>query len=270
MDHFNKRGGRVFPLYRHRSQDSPNITPGFLRYLKNHLKVGIEPLDLLAYLAGIVSHSAYTAKFHNELQSLGIRIPITTNSNLWRRAIELGREVLWLHTFGERFCDPSSGRPHSVPRLVEGLRPLVRVGIPDDVAGMPEKVLYEQETRTLIVGGGQIGPVLRSTWEYEVSGMRVVKHWFDYRKKNPAGKKGSALNEIKAERWTAQMTGELLDLLNVLGRCVLLEPRQAELLEEVLAGPLISVADLTAAGVLPVPDHATKLLRDRGTPTLWD
>ncbi|MBU8550989.1 hypothetical protein IMX12_19585 [Streptomyces sp. Babs14] len=53
----------------------------------------------------------------------------------------------------------------------------------------------------------------------------------------------------------------MLELLNVLGLLVREEPAQADLFNEVCAGPLITVADLTTAGTLPVPIEATKALK---------
>lgn len=47
------------------------------------------------------------------------------------------------------------------------------------------------------------------------------------------------------------MTTELLDLLNVLGRCVALEPRQDHLLDLICTGSLITVAELEREGILP-------------------
>ena len=88
--------------------------------------------------------------------------------------------------------------------------------------------------------------------------MWVVKHWFGYRKKNPSGNRKSELDHIVATSWTPAMTTELLDLLNVLGRCVTLQPRQAKLLDEIMKAPQITVADLEDAGVLPVPTAAAK------------
>jgi len=64
-----------------------------------------------------------------------------------------------------------------------------------------------------------------------------VKHWFGYRKKNPAGNRGTPLNDIVATTWTPAMTTELLELLNVLGRCIELEPRQEDLLDRITTGP---------------------------------
>lgn len=55
------------------------------------------------------------------------------------------------------------------------------------------------------------------------------------------------------------MTTELLELLNILGRCVELEPRQEDLLDNVTSGPLITISDLTAVDVLPVPPAARKI-----------
>lgn len=47
----------------------------------------------------------------------------------------------------------------------------------------------------------------------------------------------------------------------MLRRLVELEPQQADLLERVVAGPQITVAELTAAGVFPVPGKARKAHR---------
>jgi len=36
---------------------------------------------------------------------------------LSREAVALGREVIWLHCYGERFVDPAANRPKQAPRL---------------------------------------------------------------------------------------------------------------------------------------------------------
>ena len=94
---------------------------------------------------------------------------------------------------------------------------------------------------------------------FEVSGMPVVKHWFGYRKKRPDGTRSSPLNDIVATSWTPAMTTELLDLLNVLERCVALAPQQDTLLTKIVSGPLITVEDLVSSGVLPVLSSAMKM-----------
>jgi len=124
---------------------------------------------------------------------------------------------------------------------------------------MPERIAYDETTRTLHVGKGQIAPVSPAVWNYNVSGMWVVKHWFGYRRKNPAGSRKSPLDHIVARTWTPSPTTELLELLNVLERCVLLEPHQDKLLGSIIDAPLITVDDLTASGILPVPAAARSI-----------
>ena len=81
---------------------------------------------------------------------------------------------------------------------------------------------------------------------------------FGYRKKNPAGRKSSPLDDIHTEEWPAEFTTELLQLLNVLTLCVELEPDQAKVLEQIGNGPLVTVTDLEQANVLPVPPGTRK------------
>jgi hypothetical protein len=111
----------------------------------------------------------------------------------------------------------------------------------------------EAQTATLHVGAGRIAPVRPEVWAYEVSGMRIINKWFGYRKKNPAGRRSSPLDDIHFDTWPADYTTDLLQLLNVLTLCVELEPAQAQLLAQVSAGSLVTVADLEHARVFPVP-----------------
>jgi hypothetical protein len=258
MHHHSARGGRVMPLYRDNEATTSNVTPGLLNQLHRYLRVEITAPDLLAYVAAVTAHNGYTKRFENELRSPGVRIPLTRDAGLWKRAIDIGREVLWLHTYGERYVDDKAGRPRGAPKLRSERRPKVQVTIPDTEEDMPGKIGYDERAETLQVGDGRISPVPVNVWNYQVSKMRVVKHWFDYRKKKPSGKRVSDLDHIVATSWTPTMTTELLDLLNVLGRCVALESRQAELLDEIMAAPRITVVDLEEARVLPVRAAAAK------------
>ena len=54
------------------------------------------------------------------------------------------------------------------------------------------------------------------------------------------------------------MTEQLRDLIAVLEGCVALEERQATLLNQIAAGPLVTTADLEAAQILPPPDSARR------------
>ncbi|MCO5999828.1 type ISP restriction/modification enzyme [Actinoallomurus rhizosphaericola] len=253
VDHFKgSAGGRVLPLYRDRVGLAANLAPRLTRLLAERLDRTVTAADLLAYIAAVTAHSDYTAAFREELRTPGVRVPLTADAELWEESVRLGRRVLWLHTYGERFTDPADGRPPGPPRAASADRPKVQVAIPGTAEDMPDDISYDPDTATLHVGAGQIAPVRPEVWDYEVSGMRVIKKWFGYRKKNPAGRRSSPLDDIHLDTWPADYTTDLLQLLNVLTLCVELEPDQGQLLARVTAGPLVTVADLEAARVLPV------------------
>ncbi|MEV0227969.1 type ISP restriction/modification enzyme [Nonomuraea sp. NPDC050786] len=259
MNHFQgSAGGRVLPLYRDGAAGSANLAPGLLRLLTDRLGQTVTAADMLAYIAAATAHSGYTSRFREDLRTPGVRIPLTADPELWEKAIRLGRRVLWLHTYGERFADPAEDRPAGPPRPPAAQRAKVLVAIPGTADDMPDDISYDPETATLHVGVGQIAPVRPEVWAYEVSGLKVIKKWFGYRKKNPTGRKSSPLDDINTEEWTAEFTTELLQLLHVLTLCVELEPDQADLLERICNSPLVTVADLEQANVFPVPASARK------------
>lgn len=81
-------------------------------------------------------------------------------------------------------------------------------------------------------------------WEFEVSGLKVVQSWPGYRMKARAGKKSSPLDDIRPERWTAQMSDELLELLWVLEATLALEPQLEQMLDKIIASPCFKADDL--------------------------
>lgn len=259
LDHYKGSfGGRAFPLWRDAAGTEPNVAPGLLAHLGGLYADGaaVTAEDLMAYLAAVLAHPAYTARFAADLAVPGLRVPLTADGDLFREAVALGRRVVWLHTYGERMADAGAkeGRPPGPPRLPDLERPRVTVAIPDDPAGMPERLDHDAATRTLHVGAGRVAPVAPAAFAYEISGVNVLRKWFNYRKRAPEGRRESALDKIVAERWEPALTTELLELLNVLGLLVALEPAQAALLERIVAAALADVAALTGSGVLPVPD----------------
>jgi hypothetical protein len=156
MNYFDGRGGRVIPLYRDAKGLAPNLSPKLLSYLTSRLGVPVSAEDILAYVAGVVAQPAYTERFHTDLQVAGVRVPLTARCQLWTEAVMLGREVLWLHAYGERYFDSPAGRPEGPPRLPATRRPRVIVAIPDTESNMPESIDYDQQTLTLLVGEGRI------------------------------------------------------------------------------------------------------------------
>jgi hypothetical protein len=257
MHHHSGRGGRVLTLFRDAEATRPNLPPGLLKHLSEKIDAAVNAEDFAAYVAAVVSHPGFTRIFVNDLKTPGVRLPLSLDPQLWADAVDIGREVVWLHTFGERFAESVSRGESTSPRIAVG-RPTVRIAIPDDVDSMPNDISYHAESRTLHVGRGRIAPVAPDVWSYQVAGMPIVKHWFGYRRRRPSGVHSSPLDEIVATSWTPSMTSELLDLLNVLGRCTALQEKQETLLRRILEGPRLTVDDLTIAGVLPTPPSCRK------------
>jgi hypothetical protein len=82
-------------------------------------------------------------------------------------------------------------------------------------------------------------------------------------------RKPSLLGDIQPDHWLAEYTTELINVLNVLGMLVDLEPAQAKLLEEICVGPTISSSDIRAACVLETPPKAKSKSRKPKGPVLF-
>ncbi len=260
IDHYHGRGGRVFPLWADNQAAASNVKGAFLDCLAEQLGTPVCGQQVMAYLAAVMAHLGYTRRFQDDLVQPGLRLPLTRDAGLFAEAVALGEAVIWLHTFGERYADPSSGRPAGAPRMPKGEGPRIpRDGtIPPDPERMPDRIDYDAGKRRLLVGEGFIDNVPPEVWQYEVSGKQVLVHWFSYRKKDRTrpviGEKRppSPLEKIQPDRWIAEYTTELLNVLHVLGRLVALESRQADLLTRICNGPLISADTLRTAGAFDV------------------
>ncbi len=256
-------GGKVFPLWLDAQGEIPNLLPSFLVALGARLGRNVAADDVLAYLAGVAGHAGFVRRFDIDLAVPGLRIPVTANAELFDEAVHLGRRTIWLHTFGERFVDASAGRAQGAPRLPPGRRPQVPKGgaIPSAPESMPNTLAYDAEKQRLAVGGGVIEPVPIEVWRYEVGGKQVLVQWFNARKRERERpligdrRKPSPLGDIQPDHWLAEYTTELLNVLNVLGLLVDLEPQAAALLERICAGAQISEAMLREQGVFFPQGH---------------
>lgn len=280
LDHYSGRGGRAFPLLEDHDRKSSNIRPNLLKTLSERIGIPVRPEDFFSYIAAIAACSSYTDRFQADLSTPGLRIPMTADAPLFQKAIELGRRILWLHTFGERMSDVSRGRPEGPPRLPEGRAPVVsKEGeISSKPAEMPDTLGYDAGKNRLLVGHGFIDNVPLAVWQYEVSGKQVLVQWFSYRKKDRQRpimgdrRKPSPLADIQPDHWLPEYTTELLNVLNVLAMLVELEPQQLELLDRICSGPLISEEELKVAGafeVRAVPKRKKKKT-EKGAPLFED
>lgn len=241
LHYFSGRGAKhVLPLYRSREATAPNVLPGLLELLADTYGRPVSPEDFAAYLYGTLAQPRFTRQYFEELAGCEIRVPITKEGALFEQVGSVGRRLLYLHTYGERFAAATGDRAiYGAARCIEP--------VPESVGGYPESYSYNEETRTIKVGSGAFGPVSPDVYEFEVSGLRVVPSWLGYRMKEGAGRRSSPLDEIRPESWTAQLTTDLLDLLHVLEETVGLRPEQSRLLDEVLAGDCFGARELPPA-----------------------
>lgn len=255
LDHYNGRGGRVFPLWANAAATNPNFNPQILASLAESYGEAVSPPDLMAYVAALLAHPAFAARFAKDLKQPGLRVPMTADAALFAKAVAVGREVIWLHTYGERFQNAAAGRPQQAPRLDKAHAPFIPVGggIPGAPTPLPETMTYDPATRRLTIGKGHVDNVMPEVWRYEVSGKQVLRQWFSYRRRDRTKpmigdrRPPSPLDSIQPDHWLGEYTTDLMNLIHVLGRLVLLEPSQSAVLEEILAQPLLGIADLGLA-----------------------
>ena len=243
LDHFRGSYGakNVMPLHRDAGGNEPNVADGLLEALSARLATEVAAEDLLAYVYSLGATAAFTDRFNEELAEAAgpIHIPITADPDLFRQAVALGRDLLWWHTWGERFA------PDGERRLPEGRAREVRA-----VDGMPNDFDYDPESQTLTVGTGTFAPVSQEAWDFEVSGLRVLRSWLGYRMKTRKGRKSSPLDDIRPARWT--QSNEFLLVLSIIEHTIKVTPKAAALLAQIVEGPLIPAADL------PTPTPANR------------
>ena len=240
LDHFRGSfGGKdTIPLYRDAAASQPNVTLGLLDCLSGVLDMPVTVEDLAAYVYAMLGGQSYTTYFWNELETPGPRIPITKDSDLFQSAVTLGRHLIWLHTYAERFGDDDW--ENQVPK---GSAKNIR-GVPSGQTGYPTKFSYDLAKREISVGDGRFGPVSPEAWEFQVSGLKVVQSWLGYRMKDRTGKKSSPLDDIRPESWSPAMSDEFLELLWVLEATLGMEPELQKILGEVVAGPCFTADEL--------------------------
>ena len=215
------RPGRVRPLYRRPGGEEPNLAPGLLEHLADRLGHSPAPVDVLAWTVATVRP--------------GPAVPLTADAELWARGVELGHRVLWL-----------TRRNGDRPKLPGGRRPYVRAPLPP----LPLTLHYDRDEETLHLDEGRISPVPPESWDFEVSGVRVLEEWFTSRTSESATP--GTLAAIRPPTWQQTWTSELLELITVLALLAELRPRQ----EELTVTDPITAADLRKAGILPAPESA--------------
>lgn len=116
--------------------------------------------------------------------------------------------------------------------------------IPEDPASMPDVIGFDASKKRLLVGQGYVENVEPEMWAYDVSEKQVLLQWFSYRKSNRErpiiGERRPPwpLGDIQPDHWLAEYTTELVNLHNVLGKLIDLEPIEVKLLDKICAAPI--------------------------------
>lgn len=197
------------------------------------------PEDLFAYAYAVLFCPGYVDRFWDELTIPGPRLPLTRDTTLFRRGADLGRKLLLLHTYGERFAGNgpgSAGLPQGTARFVKG--------IPETEEAYPEDFSYDPRTKTLRIGVGEVSPVEPEVYSFAISGHEVLKSWLAYRSKGGAGNRSSPLDDLRPKLWTRRMNRELLELVWVLEASVEMLSVLDEFLDQVLGSSLFTADEL--------------------------
>lgn len=248
MHAFNNRGGRAHPALT--IGGTPNLTESASQMLRERFGDNA-PGDLVYYLAALTGHPGYVRTFDEPLQQAGIRVPLTADPALWERAVQLGKQVVWLHTYGER-GEPLPGMKY-LHQLPEGADYALPTPTVDMGKTMPEKKpsfspdpvssLSEEENNPVMgavsFGRARCENVEKRVFDYTVGGNQVLGLWAKYRLKKPVVRRSSSLNDIVQREWPEAWSEEYERLLYTLTHLVHLEPAQEKLLDEVLAGEQI-------------------------------
>jgi len=254
LDYFSGRGAKdVIPLYR-TSSLTPNMDGTVLTWLQEQIapqgvESAITAIDIFKYCYAILAGSDYTSRFAENLQQPGPRIPITRNPDLFVELVKFGEKLIAVHTFGEVHGFPI---PQDATLNETECTWLIE---PTRLPMTPRDFNYDLETQTLKVGDGILRGVSPDVWDYEVSGLAVVKKWLGYRTSSGSGRattSSSSLDRLRSDVWPSQFSGELARLITTLQITVDMAPEGVDLMNQVLAGEIV-----TAEGM----PHASDFLR---------
>lgn len=239
----------IVALYRDSDAREPNVTDGLLAAIGETLRLGHQgasdptPEELAAYVYAVLSTPGYQQRFDDELEGKVVRLPLTAELALWNEAVDLGGQLIWLHTSGHRFQDGSGDGGRLPDGGVSWKRAVT------EIPRQRTEIRYDDDDHLLHVGDGVVSGVRPEVWEYSVSGWPVVQRWLEHRTAQGRGRRSSALDEIRPTAWSDSWNDELLELLRALTASCDLREEQDSLLERICEGRLIS------ADALPKPSE---------------
>ena len=171
--------GFVFPLWLYPSdqpadlldepttEKRPNLSDDFVAALQAAQGRAVTPEDTLAYLYAVLYMPGYRDRYADFLRRDFPRVPLTSNTRLFGRLVELGHELIGLHTL------------QTVPPRITGY----------PIAGTGEVV----KVRFGIEAGAEAGKVWindaqyfdavpQAVWDMHIGGYRVAEKWLKDRR----------------------------------------------------------------------------------------
>ena len=73
-----------------------NLRPKLPSLIGERYGEAVTAPDIVAYVAGVAAHPAFTKRFQHDLSTPGLRIPLTADGKLFAEAATVGRKVIWL------------------------------------------------------------------------------------------------------------------------------------------------------------------------------
>ena len=240
-------GGRhVVPLYRNSAATVPNIAPGLEGRLSEEFGRQVAAEEVFAYASAVLGSERYAQLYRAEMAGTK-RLFLTTDPVIFDELVELGRRLIAIETFGDRFGD-QAGKP-AVPGRARSTVP-----IPGTMAGYPDTVAWEAASETLRVGSGAIQPVSEAVWTFEFSGLHPLRSWIGYRLRDPLGRHSSKLDDIRPDRWPTAFTDELLELIWSLEKLIDLQLTLTPVIDRLIASPAIPVDLVVPDGLRSGPN----------------
>ena len=225
-------GGRdVFPLWPEPEHTRTNCPNAMLDALSSTLGVTVTGESVFAYVYGLLGTGAFSQDFAEELtHGTGYaHVPLSASRDLFQRAVDLGAELMFLHTWGIVDWGGQTAAPPATRVLAHP-------------STTPSSFAFDAETGEIAFGDGRVGPVSEQAWAFEVSGLKVLQAWLSQRMENPGGKKSSDLDLIGPDNWNE--SEELCRVVDMVQGTLDRTPRALALLGEITEGEVLTASQV--------------------------
>ncbi len=229
----------VVPLLRSAGGEF-NVDPHLVDQISEIINSPVAPADFFAYSFGVLAGTDYTSRFKDDLALTSPRVPITKTASVFAKMVSLGTQLIWIQTFGSR-CRSERRQDLLVSKEIRWLV------LPSRMPSSAKDFEYDASARAVVVSDGRLLGVSQEVWDFEVSGMQVIKKWLGYRTACGAGRAASStspLDQIRPTKWEPEWSEELREIVHVLTETLKLIPEGVKILDEIMAGELIPADDL--------------------------